>query len=477
MKKLLSFLMVLVAVFMVVGCGNTNTGNGDTPKEPEEIAVFDPSTEVTVKFWHAMGQANQKIIAEIITRFEKLYPNIKVEQTSLNDYTTLRDTISSGIAANELPTVAQTYPDHVALYLNGDAVRELDSYVSSEQEIQLADETTTIVGLTAEEQAQYVAGFWAEGTIYDSKGTRYSVPFNKSTEVMYYNKTMFDKYGWEVPKTWDQVVTICEEFKNTTEYATLSKDYKCAGFSYDSEANLFITLTQQWGGEYTKFDDNGKGVFAFNNDLSKEAIRFYSEQSAKGNLVTTTYFGTNYSSDAFKAGQVVMTIGSSAGASYNVPSDGSFEVGVTTYPQKDEKNNQVIQQGTNVSLFIRDDKQEELAGWLFMKFLTNYDSALLWCTETSYFPIRKDVLQSAEYQEHISGKIVDEQGQVVYKPTTQQLAQSVGLGQQNWFYTNVAFLGSSRARDNAQTIITNILYGGVSIEKAYNDAINDLMYN
>lgn len=479
MKKLLSFLMILVAVGMLVSCGDKKPGT-ETKKEIEikEIVDFDPTAQVEVKFWHAMGKANQDIIAKIIENFEQLYPNIKVTQTSLGDYTTLRDTISSGIAADELPTIAQTYPDHVALYLNGGAVRELDSYVASQKTLELADGTTDIIGLTQKEQDSYVRGFWNEGTIYDSIGTRYSLPFNKSTEVLYYNKTMFEKYGWNVPGTWDEVVTIAEEFKNTTEYATLTAaGTKCAGFSYDSEANLFITLTQQWGGEYTKFNADGKGEFAFNNDLSKEAIGFYSKQAEKGNLVTTTYFGTNYSSDAFKAGQVVMTIGSSAGASYNVPADGSFEVGVASYPQRSMDNPQVIQQGTNVSLFIRPDVQEELAGWLFIKFLTNYDSAYLWCTETSYFPIRTDVLDSAEYKDHISGKIVDEQGQVIYKPTTQQLAQSVGLAQQNWFYTNVAFLGSSKARDNAQTIITSILYGGATIEKAYTDAINDLLYN
>ena len=171
-----------------------------------------------------------------------------------------------------------------------------------------------------------------------------------------------------------------------------------------------------------------------------------------------------------------MTLGSSAGASYNVPTDGSFEVGVTSYPQYSMENPQVIQQGTNVTLFKRSDAQEELAGWLFMKFLTNYESAYLWCTETSYFPIRTDVLNSAEYKRHISGETTDDQGQIIYKPTTQNLAQTVGLTQQDWFFTNVAFYGSSKARDNAETIVKAVLYANTDIDKAYQDAINDILY-
>ena len=480
MKKLLSLCMAAVAVFALASCGQKIKEEETTtpPKEIVEIVDFDATKDVTVNFWHAMGQTNQEIIAEIIESFEELYPNITVVQTSLGDYTTLRDTITSGIAADELPTIAQTYPDHVALYIHGEVMRELDSYLASTKEVTLSDNTKEKYGLTEAEQDEYVDGFWAEGTIYDSVGTMYSMPFNKSTEVLYYNKTIFEKYGWNVPTTWEEIVEVASSFKETTEYAALRADgKKAAGFSYDSEANLFITMTQQWGGGYTGFDNSGKGAFLFDNVQSKAAMDFYKKAFDAELLATTTHFGTNYSSDAFKAGQIIMTLGSSAGASYNVPSDGAFTVGVAPYPQKaGSTNKQVIQQGTNVSLFKRGDAQEELAGWLFMKFLTNYDSALLWCTETAYFPIRKDVLTSTAYADHISGKAVDKDGNVIYKPTTQQLAQAVGLAQADWFFTNVAFVGSSKARDNAELIVQGILYGGKSIDNAYQEAMNAIIY-
>lgn len=481
MKKLLSLLVVFFVAAALVSCGGTNTGNqggGKTEIEIVEIVDFDAETPVEITFWHAMGQANQAIIAEIIANFNVLYPNITVTQVSLGDYKTLRDTITQGVAADELPTIAQTYPDHVALYLSGGIMRELNSYLASEKPVQLADGTVDKIGLSEAEQNLYIDGFFAEGTIYDSVGTMYSIPFNKSTEVMFYNKTIFEKYGWSAPKTWDDIIKISEAYFQTPEYQNAKKqDPKTGAFSSDSEANLFITLTQQWGGEYTKFNENGKGEYAFNNAKSKEALAFYKENYEKGYFATATHFGADYSSEAFVAGKIIMTIGSSAGASHNVPKDESFEVGVCAYPQKDINNPQVIQQGTNVSLFKKSNSQEELAGWLFMKFLTNYESALLWCTETAYFPIRKDVLNSEEYKEHISGIIKDEQGNEVEKPNTQQLAQKVGLEQQNWFYTNVAFKGSSLARDNAETIVQAILYSGKSIDQAYQEAIDDLLYS
>ena len=499
MKKFLSFILVFVLCFVLVGCGVGNSGGGNT--DDVEIPAELTKEPIEVEFWHAMGKDNVALIARIIDNFEREYAakgyNINVVQQSLGDYTALRDAVTSNIAAGTQPTIAQTYPDHVALYIAGQAMQELDSYADHE-----------VWGFAEGEREQYIDGFYAEGKIYDGAGTLYSLPFNKSTEVLYYNKTMFENEGWDVPRTWDEVVEIAEAFAETTEYADLKKAGKdVAGFSYDSESNLFITFTQQWGGEYTGYENTtgngtkvGTGYLLFDNAKSKEAIKFYYDQFQKGNMVTTSFFGTNYSSDAFKAGQCIMTLGSSAGAKYNNPEDESFEVGVAAYPQKDINNPQVIQQGTNVSLFKCADPQEELAGWLFLKYLTNYESAMIWVTGTpaytnidgaevpgtvgtSYFPIRKDVLNSDQYKEYISGKQVAGDGSVEYKPSLQNLAAQVGLQQQDWFFTNVAFDGSSAARDRVGALVKGLLtedHGDKNIDdvidEAYEYAIDRVIY-
>ena len=75
---------------------------------------------------------------------------------------------------------------------------------------------------------------------------------------------------------------------------------------------------------------------------------------------------------------------------------------------------------TNVSLFKCDTKAEELAGWLWLKHMVSYESALTWALNTSYFPIRKDVLASKEYKNHVEGNIILDSGDVV--PGTQSLA-------------------------------------------------------
>ena len=66
---------------------------------------------------------------------------------------------------------------------------------------------------------------------------------------------------------------------------------------------------------------------------------------------------------------------------------------------------------------------------------------------------------------------------IFYKPTTQNLAQKVGLEQQDWFYTSIAFRGSSKARDEVAILIQSVLYNNVGIDKAYTDTINAILYS
>lgn len=464
MKKLNKIAMFLLLV--ICGVGFTACGGGK-----------DNDGKIEIEYWHANGAALTTVLEEIKTDFEAKNSNYTVKLVSYGDYDTLRDTITSAIAGGIAPTAAQTYPDHISLYLEGEALQSLDKYINN-----------PTYGMSAAEQAQFIEGFWAEGVIYDQAGTRYGMPFNKSTELMYYNADIFAKYEWDVPQTWDEVIEICEKFKQTEEYAqaNTANPGKVFGLGYDSEANLFITFTQQYGAVYTSFGADGKGVYnAFggvDEDVlkSKEAMTWYKDQFVKGNIATSTAFGTDYCSDAFKAGQCIMTIGSSAGATYNDGQQSAgvkFTTGVAAVPQKDLENGQVIQQGTNVSLFKCANADEELGGWLWLKHMVSYESALKWALETSYFPIRKDVLASEEYQNHIKGNIVADDGSVVQGvQTLAAKAKEAGLAQSDWFYTNVAFPGSSKARDNAETIVQQILYGeGVSVDAAYTAAYNSIM--
>ena len=163
MKKFLTLLVMLIALVSVASCGPKPGPSGEL-LEPDQI---DKSKETVVTFYHAMGQANQEVIQDIIDKFQAdMYAQygvrVTVEQTSQGDYDTLRQTIASSFSVGEQPTIAQAYPDHVSLYLQARAVSSLDKYIEHSE-----------YGLegSASDSYGYIDRFWAEGSIYDKEGT------------------------------------------------------------------------------------------------------------------------------------------------------------------------------------------------------------------------------------------------------------------------------------------------------------------
>ena len=239
MKKLLCLMALLIASVSLAGCVMPGGGCGGN-------ITADGKTHIT--FWHAMGQSNQVIIQEMIDSFEKAYPMFEVEQYSQGGYTDLRDKILNSIPVGEAPTIAQAYPDHIANYLNAKAAQELDSYIDDTKALSdyaylHADFATYTeqVGYTAADKADFVDAFYAEGAVYDTAKTMYCVPFNKSTEVLFYNLDFFQahaadlaKYGvaadgsWTKP-TWEQVEGIAQYYLTSAEYNAATTNYKLGG--------------------------------------------------------------------------------------------------------------------------------------------------------------------------------------------------------------------------------------------------------
>lgn len=488
MKKFFTFVTILLAILMVASCGMENGGSSTKVNEiPNYTAEEAKNLTATVTFWHAMGQAKSAIIQEMVNSFNRIYPNITVNIASQGGYDDLRDKVNSSIRTGGHPTLAQVYPDHVSLYLTGDAVRELNTYVNH-----------PTFGLTQAQYADYIDAYLEEGMIYDSAKTLYSLPFNKSTEVLYFNATWFQENGLlerynlgtisdgvfqrnpGAQLSWEDIEEIGQYFISTDEYQAMSDTDKLDNFafSYDSEDNLFITLTLQFGGEYTKLTSEGKGEYLFDNAKSREAVQWYYDSFKAGYFVTASAWNADYTSDKFTSGNVKINVGSSAGCSYNDPGD-KFVLGVLPYPQWEDgaKEKKVIQQGTNVALFKCDDPDEELAGWLFLKFITTWTQGLsydqqptyIWATQSGYFPILKSLMNSPEYQEFLSGN-GDSQ-------TLQAIVAIVGYEQADYNYFSPSFPGTSKCRDVVEALIEGVLYAGKSLDEAYAEALNELKVN
>jgi len=459
MKKLISMLVLAAMMLSFVSVSVAE----------DAVPAYDGS-EVTLRFYHTMGSNLTAVLDQYIAEFNAIYPNIKIEYTSVGGYDDVRDQISKEIPEGIQPNIAYCYPDHVALYNLAKAVQTLDAYIESDAVITRADGTTEVMGLTAEQKADFIEGYYNEGREFGD-GLMYTMPLSKSTEVLYYNKTFFDANGLTVPATWAELEEVCKKI--------IEIDPMSIPLGYDSEANWFITMTEQYNTPYTSAT---APHFLFDNAENKAFIKMFRDWYQEGYLTTQSLYGA-YTSGLFTSTSDIksyMSIGSSAGATYQRPAanaDGSypFEVGIATIPQVDASNKKVISQGPSLCIFKKANPQEVAASWLFVKFLTtNVEFQAEFSIASGYVPVIKSVMDNEVYAANIASA---DGGAYI-----SALSTKVCLEQQEAYYTSPAFNGSSTARDQVGALMTKcftIPDGSdvdALIDAAFADAIAECEY-
>lgn len=214
--------------------GSTSIGGSSSSTIGEDTSCTEAGQQgaTIIRFWHALKNVNQQAIHDLTLQFNQLHRgSICVEMTAQNDYDTIFKNINNTITAQEdtFPDLATTYPDHVASYANSRAVIDMKQY---------RDDPT--IGMTSEDWNDILPSYRAESVNYRfntadvnaEEGKMYSLPLNKSTEIMYFNKTFFDYWtGKETVKMASgQTISQIQEGKDIGDnLAANTKDPVTAG--------------------------------------------------------------------------------------------------------------------------------------------------------------------------------------------------------------------------------------------------------
>ena len=463
MKKIVSILLLTALLLSLclgglTGCKKSKVADFIMPE-----GGFDTETPVTITFYHQMGAALQGILNDAIVEFNKLYPNITVEHFTYGDYNGVRDQIKNEIPVGGQPNMAYCYPDHVALYNLSGIVQTLDTLIASEE-----------YGFTAEQIADFVPGYYNEGLAFGD-GKMYTLPVSKSTEVLYYNKTFFEKNGLKVPTTWDEMEEVCKKIRQI--------DPTCIPLGYDSEANWFITMCEQYGSPYTSATGDN---FLFDNEKNHEFVKrfrtwyenkYVTTEQLNGGAYTSALFTGKTSSGDVSSTRCYMCIGSTGGATYQQPSQSNgqfeFEVGITSIPQVDPSKPKVISQGPSLCIFKKENPQEVLATWLFAKYLTtNVEFQARVSMNNGYAPVIQSVKNNPVYAEFLSDAST---------ANIQAYAIKVALDQADAYYVSPAFFGSSVARDQVALLMQKCMAGETNdvdalVKDAFKKAVEECKY-
>lgn len=447
-----AFALLLGFCLIFTGChGSHKTASFEMPES------FDESQPIEITFWakNDTNKTQTEVYKKAIADFEKLYPNIKVKMKLYTDYGKIYNDVITNIATDTTPNVAITYPDHIASYLQGaGTVVALDQLMQDEKYGLGGSE----LKFDGPDQDEIVDAFLQEGVINDSQ---YALPFMRSTEALYINKTLVEKLGYEIPDvvTWDWIWEVAEAATAKNEDGTYAVNGQkvLIPFIYKSTDNMLIQMLKQQNAGYSTED----GEIEIFNDTTSADLEEIAEHAKTGAFSTFKISG--YPANFLNASQTLFAVDSTAGATWmgadaplsDISADAftEFETVVRPIPQEDPENIQMISQGPSIALFGKEDPQEVLASWLFAQYLLSNTVQLGYSETEGYLPVTTKALESPEYQEYLSLSGTDNNEHYSIKIDAARLL----MDNLNNTFTTPVFNGSTSLRNAAGELVESVV--------------------
>ena len=471
-RLIVSVFILLVGLFTLSGChGSRKVSMFEIPED------FDISKDHEITFWakNDTNKTQTDIYKKAITDFEALYPNITVNLRLYTDYGKIYNDVITNLSTNTTPNVCITYPDHIATYLTGsNTVIPLDDLFSDDRYGLGGSE----IRFDTLKQSEIIAQFLNECSF---DGHYYALPFMRSTEACYVNKTFVEALGYTLPEilTWDFVWEVSEAAMAKTEDGTflLNGQNVLIPLIYKSTDNMMIQQLRQKGAGYST-DDGEVQLF---NSTTSDLLYTVAEHTKSGAFSTFKISG--YPGNFLNAGQCIFAIDSTAGATWmgtDAPLTDihenklvEFETVVMTIPQFDPDHPQMLSQGPSVCIFNKDDPQEVLASWLFTQYLLTDDVQIAYAATEGYVPVTEKAQNSEVYKNYLSRSGENNTNFYEIKiRASELLLDHIG----HTFITPV-FNGSTSLRDAAGQLIENVTkstnrketINAAYIEKLYSD--------
>lgn len=380
MRKLgiLASLMLVIALALPLVPASAQDDRGfvstfDLPVEPATegpLAGVDPRNQ-TVTWWHQHSGTRQQFLDEIIADFNANNPwGITVEASNQGGYGDIYTKMIAGIPTGDVPSLVVAYQNQaLAYYQAGGLVDNLDDYV--------LDPTW---GLNEAEIADFVPSFFEQDKTED--GIRVGFPPNRSLEGLYYNQTALEELGYAgPPTTWEQFREMACAF--TEQGWSGYEGTDTIGYTVRTDASNIAAGTFANGGEL--YVD---GQYVYDSQATIDYIQFMVDLYNEGcaTLVAEQYGDQNN----FTAGKALFYMGSTSGlpfvkqgieSAFETP----FEWGVTALPYRDVPVVNVY--GASVSI-PKTTPEQQLAAWLFVRWLTEPEQQAGWAEVSQYFPVR-----------------------------------------------------------------------------------------
>lgn len=319
---------------------------------------------VEIVFWNPLGGALAEAVEKLVDEFNASQDEIRViNQYQGPSYAANQQKLQVGMVAGSVPDVTMIEVSALRQFAESGALVDLSAMMEKH-------------GVDGDD---FIEGLLIDGTV---DGRVYALPFNRSTPLLYYNKTLFEEYGLdpEGPKTWDDLRHAAQVL--TVRGATGVERY---GIKMPVHAWLFEGMVAQAGGSV--LNDEGTEV-TVNSPAGIKALTLWTDMILEDGTQAISIGWPPARAD-FVNGKAAMIFESTANLSVLLNEiAGRFELGVA-YAPRDE----VYAVATDgASLVIPIGSKHHDAAFKFVEYMTSTLTNAAFSKDTGYLPVRHSVV-------------------------------------------------------------------------------------
>ncbi|WP_098742883.1 ABC transporter substrate-binding protein [Paenibacillus sp. EZ-K15] len=372
-----SFALLLLSCFMLISAACSNT---PAAGETTVAAGSEPAKEpVKVVWWHSMSGELGTVADKLISDFNAAHKDIQVEGVFQGTYDESLNKLKASLGSNSGPTMIQVYEIGSRFMMDTKAIRPVQDFMDAE--------AYDISSLEPNIKNYYT---------FDNQ--LYSMPFNSSNPILYYNKDAFKAAGLDPenpPKTYEEVA---EAAKALTKGGQAGASFAIYGwFMEQFLANQGVELLNNGNGRTSPATAS-----QVNNGAAVKTLEWW-KQMLDDKVLLNLGRKTDDTKKAFAAGQIAMTLDSTASLRGIVSAaEGKFEVGTAFLPKPaDGGEGGVIIGGASLWLMNNKSEEEQQAAWEFMKYLAEPQTQAYWHINTGYFPVTTKAYEEALVKENL----------------------------------------------------------------------------
>jgi sn-glycerol 3-phosphate transport system substrate-binding protein len=328
--------------------------------------------KVEITWWHAMSGSNGKVVDAIVKDFNAANPGIELKALYSGNYDETLTKYITAYRSHTAPSIVQSYEVGTQQMLSSGAIVPVYQ----------------IPGMVGEtwDWAQYVIPIT---NYYSTGGNLWSMPFNSSTAMLYYNKDLFAKAGLDPnrpPTSWDEL----EAYGKKLLASGAVKHVLSFGWPNWMLEQQFSIHNQLFAN-----NENGRKGLAtkvlFNGEFGVKVLATWKRLADENIFI---YGGPEYSANAaFQSGQIAMLFQSTSSLK-GIEKGSSFRVGTGFLPRFEgyPRGNSVIG-GASLWVTKGQSKEQLRAVWAFLKYLGQPKVAVEWHKGTGYFPTVNSAVQ------------------------------------------------------------------------------------